>query len=109
MATVATTTSRAPDGVMLSCANTGAACPVPAPGGAAAPAELRREVGQHALDDVGVVLHAPLVGHGQQRGRGGGDRHVLGQSGDQLVRLARVGLPEAGVAAVEVADLVGAV
>src|SRR3954447_16020472 len=107
MATVATTTSRAPDGVMPSCANTCAACP--APGAGSAPAQLRREVGQHALDDVGVVVDAQLVRHGEQQGVGGRDGLVLGQLGGELVRLAGVGLPEAGVAAVEVPDLVGAV
>ncbi len=65
-------------------------------------------MGEHALDHVGVVVDAELVGHREQQGVRGGDRLVLGELGDQLVRLARVRPAEPGAAAVQEADLVGA-
>src|SRR5207253_1583294 len=80
--------------------------PAEAPG--SAPAELRRDVPQDAVEDVRVVVDAELVRHGEQQGVRGRHGLVLGQLLDQLVRLAGVGLPEAGDAPVDVADLVTA-
>ena len=66
-------------------------------------------MGEDALDDVGVVVDAQLVGHGEQQRVSGGDRLVLGELGYQLVRLTRVGPAEPGGAAVQPADLIRAV
>src|SRR5690606_17833541 len=76
-------------------------------GGGSAPAEGRGDVGEHRLDQVGVVVHAELVGHGEQEGVGGGDRLVAGELVDEDVGLGGVGAAEdrpGGV--VDVADLV---
>src|SRR4051794_668455 len=55
-----------------------------------APAELWRDVLQDALDDVGVVFDTELVGHRQQQRVRRGDRLVLRELLDELVRCARV-------------------
>ena len=70
--------------------------------------EVRRQVADDAVEDVGVEVDAELVGHGQQKGVRGGDRLVLGQRGDELVRLTGVRLAEACVAAVQPTHLIGA-
>ena len=69
------------------------------------PAELRRDVAQHAVQEVGVVVHTELVRNRQKKCVGGRDRLVLGEIGDQLVRFAGIGLPESGSASVELTDL----
>ena len=53
-----------------------------------APAELRCDVLEDALDRVSVVVNAKLVWHGQQQRVGRGDRLVLGKLLDQDVGLA---------------------
>ena len=62
-----------------------------------------------AVEEVGVVVDAELVGDGEQQGVGGGDRFVVGEFLDQLLGLSGVGFAEPGGAAVEVPDLVLAV
>ena len=71
-----------------------------------APAELRGEVSQDAVEEAGVVVDAELVGDGEEQGVGGGDRLVVGEFLHQLLGLAGVGLAEPGRAAVEVPDLI---
>ncbi len=60
----------------------------------------------HALEQVGVVVDADLVGHCQQQRVGGSDGLVLGELRHQLLGLPGVGLAEARGTAVELADLV---
>ena len=71
-----------------------------------APAELRRDVGQERLEDVGAVVDTELVGDGEQQGVGGGDGLIGGQLPDELIWLTGVGLAEAGFAAIKETDLV---
>ena len=59
-----------------------------------APAESRRDVAQHRLDQPGVVLDAELVRHGEQERVGGGDCFVTGELLDEHVRLGRVAASE---------------
>jgi AcrR family transcriptional regulator len=54
------------------------------------PAERRRHVGEDAVDDVGVVVDAELVRHGEQQRVGSCDRLVLLELLDQHIRLGRV-------------------
>ena len=62
---------------------------------------------QDRLDDVGVVVDAELIGHGQQQRVGLGDGLVLLQLLDQHVRLGGVAAAEDGACVVaEEADLV---
>jgi len=61
-----------------------------------APAQSRRHVGQDGLDDVGVVIDAELVGHGQEQRVGLGDGLVLGQLLDEDVGLGGVAAAENG-------------
>ena len=63
---------------------------------ASPPAERRRDVLQDRLDDVGVVVDAELVRHGQQQGIGFGDRLVLLELLDQLIRLGGIAAAEDG-------------
>src|SRR5574337_1056404 len=73
-----------------------------------APAELRGDVAQDALDDVGVVVDAELVGDRQEQRVGGGDGRVGRQLPDESIRLRGVGPAEDGPRRlVDVADLVG--
>jgi hypothetical protein len=44
-----------------------------------APAELRRDVAQERIEDVGAVVDTELIGDRQQQRVGGGDRLILGQ------------------------------
>lgn len=44
-------------------------------------------MGQHTMDDVGVVVDPELIGHSQQQRIGRGDGLILGEFGDDLVRL----------------------
>ena len=60
------------------------------------PAEAGRDVLEDRLDDVGVVVDAELVGHGQEQRVGLGDGFVLLQLIDQDVRLGGVAAPENG-------------
>jgi hypothetical protein len=50
-----------------------------------APAELRGDKLEDAVDGVGVVVHAQLVRDGQEQGVGGGDGLVHGELLDQHV------------------------
>src|ERR1017187_9387750 len=71
------------------------------------PAQARRDMLQNCLDDVGVVVDAELVGHGQEQRVGLGDGLILLQLIDQHVRLGGVAAAEDGaVGAAEEADLV---
>src|SRR5450631_109651 len=70
------------------------------------PAELRRDVAHERIEDVRAVVDTELVGDRQQQGVRGGDRLVLGELLDQLLRFPGVRLAEACLAAVEEADLV---
>ena len=47
-------------------------------------------MGEDAVDDVGVVVDAELVGHGVQQRVGGCDRLVLLELLDQHIRLGSV-------------------
>src|SRR6188472_122982 len=72
-----------------------------------APAEGRRDVLHDALDDVRVVLDAELARHGEQERVGGGNRFVLGELGDEHVRLCGVRATEDRARALlDVADVV---
>ena len=71
-----------------------------------APAERGRDLRDDRLEQVRVVVDAELVRHGHQHGVRVAHRRVVAQLRDDLLRLADVGLAEAGDAAVEVADLV---
>ena len=51
-------------------------------------------MGEDAVDDVGVVVDAELVGHGEQQRVGGCDRLVLLELLDQHIRLGSVGAAE---------------
>src|SRR4051812_561030 len=55
------------------------------------PAEGGRHVSEDAVDDVGVVVDAELVGDGEQQGAGGCDRLVLLQPLDPHIRLGSIG------------------
>src|SRR5262245_10776731 len=54
------------------------------------PAELGSDVVEDALDDVGVVVHAELVGDGEQQRVGRSDRLVLGELLHELLRVGGV-------------------
>jgi lysophospholipase L1-like esterase len=72
------------------------------------PAERGRHVGEDAVDDVGVVVDAELVGHGEQQRVGGCDRLVLFKLLDQHIRLGRVRAAEDRLGLrVDEPDLVG--
>ena len=60
------------------------------------PAKLRREVAQHTLDDVRVVVDAELIRDGQKQRVGGRDRLVVGKFLNEPVRLPGVRLAEPG-------------
>ena len=71
------------------------------------PPELGCDVLEDALDDVGVVVDAELVRHGQEQRVGGGDRLVLGQLADEQVGLGGVAAAEDGPRGrVDVADVI---
>src|SRR4029077_3569944 len=73
------------------------------------PAQRRGDVLEDGLDDVGVVIDAELVGHGEQERVGFGDGFVLRELFDQDVRLGGVAAAEHGAPVVaEEADRVGA-
>src|SRR5690349_19081911 len=72
------------------------------------PAECGCYVGEDAVDDVGVVVDAELVGHGEQQRIGGCDRFVLLELLDQHVGLGSVGTAEDRLGLrVDEPDLVG--
>ena len=73
---------------------------------ASAPAQLRRDVPDDAVQQVRVVVDAELVRDRQQQRVRGGDRLVLGELLDELVGLPGIRLAEPGRAAVDEADLV---
>ena len=56
-------------------------------------------MGQDRLDDVGVVVDAELVGHGEQQRVGLGDGLVLVELLDQRVGLGGVAAAEDGAGA----------
>ena len=71
-----------------------------------APAQLRRDVPDDAVQQVRVVVDAELVRDRQQQRVRGGDRLVPGELLDELVGLPGVRLAESGQPAVDEADLV---
>src|SRR5918993_992008 len=73
------------------------------------PAKLRREVAQHTLENVRVVVHTNLVRNREKQCVRGRDRFVLGKFLDELVRLPGVRLAESSESAVQIPDLVLAV
>src|SRR5664279_4517829 len=73
---------------------------------ASAPAKLRCDVPEDAVQQVRVVVDAELVRDGQQQCVRGGDRLVAGELLDELLGLPCVRLAESGCAAVDVPDLV---
>lgn len=65
-------------------------------------------MGEDAVDDVGVVVDAELIGHGKQERVGGCDRLVLLELLDQHIRLGGVGAAEDRLGLrVDEPDLVG--
>src|SRR6201996_2183760 len=72
------------------------------------PAECGCHVGEDAVDDVGVVVDAELVRHGEQQRVGGCDRFVLLELLDQHIGLGRGGAAEDRLGLrVDEPDLVG--
>src|ERR1700733_1350745 len=70
-----------------------------------APAETRGYVFENRLDDVGVVIHAELIGDGQQQRIRLGDGFVLLELFDQRIRLGRIAAAKNGAfVAAEIAD-----
>src|SRR6476661_6340055 len=79
----------------------------PGTGAASAPAEARGDMLEDRLDDVGVVVDAELIGHGQQQGIGRGDGFVFLELLDERVRLGGIAPAKNGAGVVaEEADLV---
>jgi hypothetical protein len=75
--------------------------------GASAPPKAGRDVLEDRLDDVGVVVNAELIGHGQEQRVGLGDGFVLLELRDENVRLGGVAAAENGArVCVEKTDLV---
>ena len=56
--------------------------------------QTRRDVREDRLDDVGVVVDAKLVGHGEQQRVGLGDRFVFLELLDQHIGLGGVAAAE---------------
>src|SRR6478752_8821063 len=73
-----------------------------------APAELRCDLAQQAVEEVCVVVHPELVRNSQQEGVSGSDRLVLCELLDQPFRLPRVRLAESGNPTVQLPDLIPA-
>src|SRR5687767_100011 len=71
-----------------------------------APAERGRHVLENRRDAVGAVLHAELVGDGQQQRVRLRDGLVLGELLDQAIGFIRVGAAEDGAHVVDLADVV---
>ena len=70
------------------------------------PAEPRRDVLQDRLDDVGVVVDAELVRHGQQHGIGFRDGLVALELRNELIRFVGITAAENGaLGCAEHADL----
>src|SRR5690606_33565836 len=73
--------------------------------GWSAPAEFRGDIFEDRLDDMGVIVHAELVRHGQKQGVGFGNRLVAGKLPDEFIRLGGVGPAEDGTCpGVDIAD-----
>src|SRR5262245_54929179 len=72
-----------------------------------APAQLGSDVLENALENVGVVVHAELIGDREEQRIRGHDRFVMGELFDERVGLTRVRAAEDGTrVGVDVADLI---
>ena len=64
---------------------------------------------QHAVDEMGVVVDAELVGNGQQQRVCGRNCFVIAEFLDELIRLTGIGLAESSQPTIQVTDLVLAI